>query len=757
MGLFSDSKKTYVDSSVWNMAGEYDTRFKVLPNIVAGIILGNVSWDFGNRIRSGLMNSSAVSQRRFFRWARANYALGVPTAQISADVRVNSADIRSEMESQIGLGEDQTLQLNVSVIDFPDDDYWAEEYVAQNRSSALSSDWVPYFDPDTSTIRVVFGPGDEETFPAPADFLWGIESKERRILFVNYQVVFRDPVSELVSVGEPQMFTYRMGTGNTVFDALDTGVLDQMDEFYPAIPIRIKNSSVTEHPDFENISKGFKKLSDGRDIGSVIDSIEEHESVGDMDFVNVVFGVALNTEDQSGRSYMYRFFQELLDRQQFKDASKDYNASLVESQVEQNSFVNWVAGNLAYTHPLYAAPAPLSSGGFAPALNSIKIEMPGLRHFSMTLRWQFIEETQHLGNAGLIEFVDTPAAKKGEYLTFVKDNPFPNKLPSYGFIFDPIPESKDFVIVHQLSATRYRKILVRGMRHSNYVYDSKSVTKTPQDALAEEDESGFLIPLHQPTVSKMSLSQRAQLSSCNTYIVINSYQTVTTKWYEKSIFKAILVIAAVAFSIYTAGGSLAATAGILGTNAAVGLMVGATAATAAIVGAAVNAVAAIILSKLITSASTAIFGEKAGQIVAIIATTVAMAYGASYASTGTFSVDWGAMMQVDNLMKLTSAISNGVTNIMTMETQELADEVEAAAAEYEEQSAKIEELSRDVLGMTTSGIDSMILMNAEEYFVESSESFMARTLMTGDDIIELSIAMIEDFAAISLDLPLAPT
>lgn len=114
-------------------------------------------------------------------------------------------------------------------------------------------------------------------------------------------------------------------------------------------------------------------------------------------------------------------------------------------------------------------------------------------------------------------------------------------------------------------------------------------------------------------------------------------------------------------------------------------------------------------------------------------------------------------MRADKLMELTSAISNGAMNIMAMETQELADQVEVAATEYEEQSAKIEELTRDVLGMTTSGIDSMILMNADEYFVESRDSFMARTLMTGDDIIELSIAMIEDFAAISLDLPLAPT
>lgn len=719
------------------MAGEYDTRFKVLPNIVAGIVMGNVSWDFGNRIRTGLMSSSAVSQRRFFRWAKTNYALGMPRAQISADMRVNSADIYEEMVSQLNLGDDQTLQLNVCVIDFADDDYWAEEYVVQNRAADLDAGWIPFFDAETNTLKIVFGENDEATFPAPADFLWGIADKQRRILFVNYQVVFRDPESQLVSVGEPQMFTYKMGTGNAVFDAINTNVLDEMDEFYPAIPIRINNKSVTRHPDFENIAKGFKKLSGGSDIGSVIDSIEDNSAVGDMDFVNVVFGVALNTEDQSGRGYMYRFFQELLDRQQFQDATENYRAAEVNNQIEQNSFNNWVTGNTAYTHPLFGSLAPLSGGKFSPFLNSIKVEMPGLRNFSMTLRWQHIEETQHLGNAGLIELTDHTAAKKGEYLTFAA--------------------SQRFTIVQQLSETRYRKISVRGLQHNNYVYNSKSVTLFPQDALAQEDESGFLIPLHQPTVSKMSLSQRAQMSSCNTYIVINSYQTVTTKWYQKGVFKFILVIAAIAFAVYTGGGSLGATAGILGTNAAVGLAVGATAATAAIVGAAVNAVAAIVLSRIITSASTAIFGEKVGQIVAVIATTVAMAYGSTYATTGTFNVDWSSFMRADKLMELTSAISNGAMNIMAMETQELADQVEVAATEYEEQSAKIEELTRDVLGMTTSGIDSMILMNADEYFVESRDSFMARTLMTGDDIIELSIAMIEDFAAISLDLPLAPT
>lgn len=754
MGLFSSSTKTYVDSSVWNMAGEYDTRFKVLPNIVAGAIFGKQEWDLGNRIKMGLMNSSAVSQRRFFRWAKTNYALGMPAAQVSVEVRVRADAISAELESILALGEDQILQVNVAVIDQADDDYWAEEYVAENRPAALDGTWIPYFDPITNTFKIVFGENDEETFPAPADFLWGIQDSARRLLYVNYQILLRDPESRIVSVSEAQMFTYRIGSGNAVFDALDTSAGSTMSEFYPAIPIRINNKSVTENTHFENIAKGYKKLSGGGDIGQILEMIEEHESVGDMDYVYVVFGVSLNTEDQSGRSYIYRFFKELLNQQQVSETANEVSAFALQNEIASNSFMEWAVGNSIYTHPLFGSPAPPGGGSFQPSLNEIKIKMPSFGNFNMSMRWREISETQHLGNAGIIE-TDGEALKRGQYAVFTRESNVHTLVGST--LFNQVEQANDFVIVKQISETRYSKLTVAGMSHSNYVYGGKSVRIVPQNALASEDESGFLIPLHQPTMNSLSLSKRAQLSSCNTYMVINSYQNVTTKWYQKGFFKIVLVIASVVLAVYTGGGSLAATAGILGTNAAVGLAVGATAATAAIVGAAVNAIAAVILSKLITVASTAIFGDKVGQIVAVIATTVAMAYGSAYASTGSFSVDWSAMMQVDNLMKLTSAIGQGYQNIMNMETQELMDEVEAAAADFEEQSEKIEELSRDVLGMTSSGIDSMILMNADEYFVESRGSFMGRTLMTGNDIIELSIAMIENFADISLDLPLAPT
>jgi hypothetical protein len=57
--------------------------------------------------------------------------------------------------------------------------------------------------------------------------------------------------------------------------------------------------------------------------------------------------------------------------------------------------------------------------------------------------------------------------------------------------------------------------------------------------------------------------------------------------------------------------------------------------------------------------------------------------------------------------------------------------------------------------MTSGEINPMMLTDATEYFGETSETFLSRTLMTGSDIAELTRAMVENFAEISLELPKA--
>ena len=72
---------------------------------------------------------------------------------------------------------------------------------------------------------------------------------------------------------------------------------------------------------------------------------------------------------------------------------------------------------------------------------------------------------------------------------------------------------------------------------------------------------------------------------------------------------------------------------------------------------------------------------------------------------------------------------------------------------FAEESERIMALASEVLGVTNNAFDPMIFTDATEYFGESSNSFLSRTLMTGSDIADISHGLIERFTDVTLDLP----
>ena len=112
-------------------------------------------------------------------------------------------------------------------------------------------------------------------------------------------------------------------------------------------------------------------------------------------------------------------------------------------------------------------------------------------------------------------------------------------------------------------------------------------------------------------------------------------------------------------------------------------------------------------------------------------------------------------MRADNLIKMTNSVSDVYTKWLNADTQAIYDSLDGLEDEYEKSMDEIENLSEEILGMTGGEINPMILTDAREHFGESSEAFLNRTLLTGSDIAMLTHAMIENFAAITLELPKA--
>jgi hypothetical protein len=509
------------------------------------------------------------------------------------------------------------------------------------------------------------------------------------------------------------MLIYEMGSGNTGLDNLQE-TPTTVPEFYPFIPLRYNNKAI-DHADYAHVYEEHAKsynVATGGELTELLGNIEDNPSIGDIDHAYVTFGIELNTKEKEGRRYIYEFMKTL--RQYQNDVNP---GSRQITKLDLNS-----------TH------------------NSTAIK------YNTSIEWETITESFSTGQgrAGA-------TANDMWWVNIDGTSGAPNSVQS--FLQGPInmgySGSSYSRLYWQVSDNVYSYLDVIGMTHINRIYQGKSVQITTKEALEDGDMSGFVVPMHYSTIQNMPLSWSNELANSNRIIILNSYQVVKTKWYQKGIFRIIImiVIAVIIALIFPPA------IGLLGANASVGISLGFTAgSTAALVaGAAANAIAAIVLTEAIGTVSVELFGEKWGKIIAAVVTVMVGNMSTNYQSTGSFSMDWGTFMRVDNLIGMTDSVASGVTGISNSKISDIEKDMKEAKDEYEDDIQKI--IKRmDELGYSDVDLDPLMFLqqdNSDNRNVtsEPSEIFLRRTLLTGSDIIEIDHSLIHDFVEISLKLP----
>ena len=775
MGLFSGSTKTYVASTVYNMAGDTENQPKVLRSIIISHALSGSKESLGSHLPKALLNSTGIQQTRFFQWARDNYSLGMPTAVVDGSSTVDTDPLMGTLRALIGVPEGKTLRVLSAVLDRADIDYWARIWVMSNYPQALDEEWSADWDGSNNLIKIdvsLLDPGNpEHVLPAPADLLWGVAEgwTNRKLFFCTYQLISERDAKGFVKVSSPALFSYRMGTGNPALDALANNKAD-MAEFYPAIPLRLDNVSIRDGSmteTYEAAKTAYKKMTRNK-IDDLLDQVEENENLDDIDFCFIVNGIALNTKDSDAQRYLYEFMQSLMPQQKSSKsdfaAYKAYRLSMARQTI---SLDRWVRENTERGYggygPGFGQPAVTARATSEPTVSELRICAEKLPSFDMRLRWIYIGEEQFAGNGKTHDGnLSRGKMKKGEFwITVAPDVSLPS-VPRNQYqgdrgtsIYSAVTYSRIWMF-HQHSTYAYSRLEIVGMEHQNFVYNGHAVRITAKDALTEtEDTSGFLVPLHYPTLKKLGLLRGTQISTVSSHLVLNSYQLVKLKWYQTGFFKILLTIVGAVLSVVIPPASVGfASAGILGTNLAVGTALGITTAlSAAIAGAVANAIAAMVLTTLIQKASTKLFGEKIGSIFGTILTFVAFSYGKQFAMEGNFNVDWGKLLRIDNLTNLTQAVGGAYTAWLRADTLDILDQVKNLDKEYESKFDVVKDKVDEILGMTSGEIDPMMFTSSIEDFRERPEAFLTRTTMTGSDLAELSQVLIYEFTEMSLELP----
>ena len=720
MGLFSSKTIVSVASSVYNLAGDRDDR----PNYAAMSVIGTVldpkgrKKFVGRELVQAHLRGPSIKQRQFSRWALENFPIGVPTAEIVGGKNINTFDFKPYLGSDL----EAVVTVNSQALEGADFFVWAEKHILETRPADIGTDWLADYDRASGALVIQYADFSTESVPVPT-----FDSDERYI-YVRYteavEVVVPPPdplpdpppPEETETVTTSKIFIYQIGSGTVELDVLDE-TAGSLAEFMPFIPLRLDNKAIDD-PTYDEIfgdcAKAYKKLT-GKPIEDILTQIADNENIGDVDHCYLQFGVPLNTMDNDSRLYLYEFFKMLTAYQQWSEL--DYTA--------------WQTGKNA-------------SGleGFTPVTNQIRLKSNAevTASYDIRLNWITISESIQPG-------LGKPTAKVGDcWFGEITEEEFYDPGTTNRNSFD------NTYIYHQTSQTSFRRLTLRGLLFQNFIYGGNAVSIRPQEALDDPEENGFTIPIHYPTLRKVSLKSSTQMAVGNTLLVFNSYQVTKQKWYQRGFFRILLMIAIAVIGAFVFPGAI----GLLGSNLAVGTTLGFSGTSALIAGAVVNALAAVALTTVIQMGSTALFGEKLGAIIGAIATFIAFQSIMQFQTTGSWNIDWGQMMRVDNLMKMTDSVAGAVRGLAQAEIGDIREEFAGLTEWYGSETDKIENLTRELLGYSGVTINPLMLTEIMETpfpRAESMDSFLQRTMLNGSDIAEVSFSMIEDFADISLQLP----
>ena len=571
------------------------------------------------------------------------------------------------------------------------------------------------------------------------------------------------------SYGLLKMFIYRVGSGVPSLDALvvqqESGI-----DWLPFIPVRLNNKFVEERDEDMYVwtQKAFKKMFGRRTkIDDIIDSLKENESLGEIDFAHIAFGVPLNTSSQWGLQYIYQFLFNLSkasghSSELYATYLKELKAytQYVKEMEEWHSAQNTEWGSRYSKQPAYV-PRPV------PPKGSISFHSNNKHlHFRQVIEYEVIYEEKGSGRKTL----NNKPVSVGHLWWEVIDNSVEEGLiednrnkggGTQRFFSRALRKRRSVIALNWQDTSRtWKRMVMRNAVHTNYPYNSHSIATYPLDALEDKDESSFFFPLNLAIFKDMGIVDASEMHLCSAYLILNSYKVVKKKWYQSGIFKVIVAVVVIVISIYfppfgTAASSTAG--GVLGTNVAVGTAIvgaGASASIIALVGGIANAIAGMVLGAIISRVAGKLLGNSfLGDLVAMVAVVAIGSYQTA-ASNGTplsFAESFGSLMKAENLLKLGMSAADGLSSYINKSTMNILQEAQELQEAYSAESRRIQEMYVEQFG-AGKVIDPMAFTEAGRGAVENVDSFISRTLMTGMDIAEITHKMLSQFASLTLTL-----
>ena len=761
MGLFSSKKKTVVSSQVYNLAG--DKR----ENFLKGVIFNGVYMEddpqLGTTIVNGITSTPAFKLRRLVYWLKKRRKgqryldiIGHQYLEFNSDLGTSGNALAQAFIATLTVPEHYNVNIDYIEISGADYWFWGAKYLAENYPQYADETLYDilmdfsYKNNKTITIHVYDLLQPNANYPDVEDNAY-VEidtiyyqaadyEKNVKALYAAYQIYplvrQEDPVTHEVTYAEPSSITVpityfiykNVPSTHADYDSTYAAFFNIPTEsgastfLVPPIAFRLDNWQVSSAErsnaddwEFYQLTKtaGRKAFGDNKQYAKISGNILDSESIGDIDFAYLVFGVSINTKDKAGKQYAYNFMEAL--------------------------YRTYANSNYAIKE-MYVT------------------DREGRSRFSYKISWKSIAYgLATKGTDSCFSWMKKAFEESDKYAVIVHEG---------------VQSSGKHTFFLRRTSKNARKIWyyeADDLCHHNYVADGKSVHTDADEAFDYEvvdgeeiyKESAFIFPLHEGLFRQLPVVAQAQISQSYAYLIFNCYKTKKVKWYQRGIFKiiaiAVVIVISVVITVLSWGttapeqGTFAAT--MIGTLTTAGL--GTTAAM--IITALVQNVASMIVGAIIAKLTTKGLAELGlDKTIAAIAGIVAGAFatagmggimaGAANAGAGatgsiTSSFTENALAGIYNFMtspvKLLGLAASMMDAGTQMHLQSEAEKLQSRQKEIETLQGRTELLQQELSDMNTQFAEWARQLTLWKIQTSASpEAFMDIALASGSDWVE---------------------
>lgn len=510
MGLFSKTVTTYASQAMSLI--EDNPKF-ISTTIRKAILSGS---DIMSSIQGALTNNIALSAKHYYTYGRDHYLYGLPTGTfVGYYVDVNA--IHGVLESIEGV---PVYLASATAASEPDGRFFilpwlnSVSYSWEDNSFTYLSRKCTFISAEVTADNTV-----TLTYQYETTSVDGAPVLITASLILSAEVAFNSlyvlAIYYLLDeaglpTGDAKFFTYLVSSG-VYPEITPTNTKAQEAPYYPVVPIRYNNTSLSNMDGYSTAKKLLKKI--GVNVDDVLAGVENNPDIKDIDYAFIILGFNMDTTSSYAVEYMHNYFSFLADNSTYDKAA--YTAWY-------DNFRDGLVNN-------------------TPPMNRLVVSDV---MYKSEITYKYITKKVVSGVIGTTGTVDK------EIIIRERERYYVENKGGYSFTSAFYLEDSSLFLRKQITDSSYEEIEVRGLMHTNFVNNKGRIESTLKEVVQDKDNNNFIVPLNSYIFDHtLSVTKRINLMYDCIQIIINSYEKTKLKWYQTGFFQFVILVITIALTI----------------------------------------------------------------------------------------------------------------------------------------------------------------------------------------------------------------